>query len=166
LSVKERFHVNIINEGLERLNLKPGPWLSDLKQALYNRTDPAAKFEVRIPGQPNPKKYTLGNLADQITRITPGQKITYITDVIYSDPNRDKIIKFARASDHLFIEAAFLDRDRQIARDKGHLTACQAGELAAAAGAKQFKIFHFSPRYTGQENQLYQEAMEAYEKII
>jgi ribonuclease Z len=165
LSVKERFHVNIINEGLERLNLKPGPWLSDLKQALYTRTDPAAKFEIRKPGQPEPKKFTLGNLANQITQITPGQKITYITDVVYSDPNRDKIINFSRNSDQLFIEAAFLDKDRQIARGKGHLTARQAGELAASAGAKQFKIFHFSPRYTDQESRLYEEAFEAYNKI-
>ncbi len=157
--------MNIINEGLESLNLKPGPWLSELKQALYTRTNPAAKFEVRNPGQPEPKNFTLGNLADQITRITPGQKITYITDVIYNDPNRDKIINFARNSDHLFIEAAFLDSDRQIAHGKGHLTARQAGELAARAGAKQFKIFHFSPRYTGQESLLYEEAFEAYSKI-
>jgi len=162
LSVKERFHVNIIKEGLKRLGLEPGPWLSEFKQALYRRTDPAAVFEVHYPGRPDKKKFELGYLAGQIARITPGQKITYITDVVYSDSNRDKILEFARDSDHLFIEAAFLDKDRDLANKKYHLTARQAGELAAGAGAKQFSIFHFSPRYTDQESLLYKEANEAY----
>jgi len=166
LSVKERFHVNIIKEGLNRLDLKPGPWLSEFKQALYDRTDPAAGFEVETAGQPGKKIFALGNLARQISRISPGQKITYITDAVYHDLNQDKIVKLARDSDHLFIEAAFMDQDRRIARQKGHLTARQAGDLAARSGAKQFTIFHFSPRYTDQETCLYQEAREAYEKVI
>jgi ribonuclease Z len=165
LSVKERFHVNIIKEGLKRLDLAAGPWLSEFKQALYDETDPAAKFEVGPPGRPGKKRFALGNLAGQIARITPGQKITYITDVVYSDSNRQKIEEFARDSDHLFIEAVFMEKDHQLARDKGHLTARQAGKLAARSGAKQFKIFHFSPRYTDQESLLYQEALEAYENF-
>jgi ribonuclease Z len=165
LSVKERFHVNIIKEGLKRLSLEPGPWLSEFKQALYNRTDPAAKIEAKTPGPSAKKEFSLGTLATQISRISPGQKITYITDVVYSDVNKDKIVQLARDSDHLFIEAAFMDKDRKLARDKGHLTARQAGELAACSGAKQFKIFHFSPRYTDQEDLLYQEASEEYERL-
>ncbi len=165
LAVKERFHVNIIKEGLQCLDLAPGPWLSEFKQALYDETDPAAKFEVGMPGRPDKKRFELGNLAGQIARITPGQKITYITDVVYSESNREKITEFARDSDLLFIEAVFMDKDRELARDKGHLTARQAGELAARSGAKQFKIFHFSPRYTDQENLLYQEALEAYKNF-
>jgi len=166
LSVKERFHVNVIKEGLKQLGLVPGPWLSEFKQALYNRIDPAAKIEVDTPGQRGKVSFALGNLSGQIARITAGQKITYITDVVYSDANRNKIVEFARDSDHLFIEAPFLEKDRLIADQKHHLTARQAGELAARAGAKHFDIFHFSPRYTDQESMLYEEALEAYNDII
>ena len=102
----------------------------------------------------------------EIYNISPGQKISYITDVIYSAPNKDKIMELARDSDHLFIEAVFLEKDRELAWKKGHLTARQAGELAARSGAKQFSIFHFSPRYTDQEDLLYQEAREAYARHI
>ena len=140
LSVKERFHVNIIKEGLKSLGLEPGPWLSKFKQALYDRADPVALFEVKRPGQKSPNRYELGKLADQ----------------------NEKIVAFAKDSDHLFIEAVFLDKDRELAGEKYHLTARQAGELAARAAAKQFSIFHFSPRYTDQESLLYQEANEAY----
>lgn len=164
LTVRERFHVNIIKEGLNRLGLKPGPWLTEFKQAVYSQTDPAAPFEADIPGQPDEKQFLLGNLTHQIARITPGQKITYITDVIYNDANRKNIIDLARGSDHLYIEAAFLEKDRQIAARKHHLTAHQAGKLAARAGARQFSIFHFSPRYTDQERLLYQEALQAFKR--
>jgi ribonuclease Z len=166
LSVTERFHINIIKDGLKNMGLEPGPWLTDFKQAIYARTDPAAQFEVRRPGQGAPNRYELGQLAGQIALITPGQKITYITDVGYSDANSEKIVAFAKDSDHLFIEAAFLEKDQAIAGEKYHLTGRQAGELAARAAAKQFSIFHFSPRYLGQENLLYREASEAYKNGV
>ena len=162
LSLCERFHVNIIKAGLDRLDLKPGPWLAEFKRALYSRTDPAATFEVEIAQPPHKKRFVLGSLADQIARITPGQKITYITDVAYTESNRDKIAVLARKSDHLFIEAVFMEKDRELAAQKHHLTARQAGILAARAAARQISIFHFSPRYTEQENLLHQEAMAAY----
>ena len=160
--VEERFHINIIKEGLKKLGLTPGPWLTKFKQAVYARTDPATLFEIRRPDHSVQNRYELGDLASQIAIITPGQKITYITDVAYNDTNSAKIIAFARNSDHLFIEAAFLEEDKAIGREKFHLTARQAGELAAKAATRQFSIFHFSPRYMGQENLLYQEARQAY----
>jgi ribonuclease Z len=82
--------------------------------------------------------------------------------VVYGRSNNEKIIEFVRDSDHLFMEAAFLDRDHETARQKYHLTARQAGELAARAGARQLNVFHFSPRYLGQETLLYEEALDAY----
>jgi ribonuclease Z len=159
----ERFHVNINKQALNSLGLQTGPWLTRFKKALYSRTDSESEFEPQIAGNVKPKVFTLGQLAEQIAIITPGQKIVYVTDVVYNTANIEKIIKFARGADHLFIESAFLDKHRQMAREKCHLTARQAGELAARAGAKQFKIFHFSPRYLGQDELLYFEAQEAFE---
>jgi ribonuclease Z len=101
-------------------------------------------------------------LARQIAIISPGQKITYITDTLYSESDAAKMIELAKDSDHLFIEAAFLDKDNDLARQKRHLTARQAGEIAAAAHAKQLTVFHFSPRYTGLENLLLEEAEYAF----
>jgi ribonuclease Z len=107
--------------------------------------------------------FTLGTLTDKIARITPGQKITYITDVVDSAENREKIVNLAAGSDHLFIEAVFLDQDREFAKKKHHLTALRAGQLAARAQVKQFTVFHFSPRYTGMEQRLQEEARIAAE---
>ena len=161
-SLHEHFHVNIVKEGLKTLNLETGPWLTRFKQALYSRSDANSVFEIVIPGQQQTRQFPLGELAEQIALITPGQKITYIADVAYDRSNNEKIIEFAGDSDLLFMEAAFLDKDREIARQKYHLTARQAGELAARAGARQLIVFHFSPRYLRQENLLVQEAMQAF----
>ena len=165
-TIKERFHVNIIKTGLHALRLEPGPWIADFKQALYRQVEPDAQFEVRHPGDKKGKKFILGDLKNKIARITPGQKISYITDVVDNASNRERIVEFVKDADHLFIEAAFLDKHRGLAQKKNHLTARRAGLIAAMAGAKQFTIFHFSPRYTGQEQQLFDEAQTAYEGAI
>ena len=162
-SIKERFHVNIIKNELENLGLSPGPWLTEFKQALYNQVDPTANFEVKSDRRKTARQFSLGALTDKIARITPGQKITYITDVVDSAANSEKIVEIAKGSDHLFIEAVFLDQDRELAEKKHHLTARRAGQLAALAQVKQFTVFHFSPRYTGMEQQLREEAWAAYE---
>ena len=162
-SIKERFHVNIIKNGLENLGLSPGPWLTEFKQALYNQVDPTANFEVKLDRQKTARQFNLGALTDKIARITPGQKITYITDVVDSAENREKRVKFAAGSDHLFIEAVFLDQDRELAKKKHHLTARRAGQLAATSQVNQFTVFHFSPRYTGMAQQLHEEAWAAAE---
>jgi ribonuclease Z len=125
--------------------------------------DPTAKFEVKSDRRKTTRQFILGTLTDKIARITPGQKITYITDVVDSAENSGKIVKLAAGSDHLFIEAVFLDQDRELAEKKHHLTARRAGQLAALAQVKQFTVFHFSPRYTGMEQQLREEAWAAYE---
>ena len=165
-TIKERFHVNIIKERLINLGLEIGPWLREFKQALFNHQDPDSKFEVKS-GRENirKKEFILEDLTNRIAIITPGQKITYITDILYCKPNIEKAVEFAKDADHLFIEAAFLEKDKDIARKKFHLTAQNAGMIAGMAKVKQFTLFHFSPRYSGQEDLLQEEAQAAYKRI-
>lgn len=166
LALAERFHVNIVKTGLEALGLHPGPWLTRFKHTLYAGTDPDAEFEIEPGEKGAERKFGLKTLVEKIARITPGQKITYITDVGDSSANREAIVKLARDSDHLFIEAAFLHRERDRAAATHHLTARQAGELAALARARHFTLFHFSPRYEGRETEFVQEAGVAYQETL
>jgi ribonuclease Z len=160
LSIKERFHINIKKDAMKNLGLTPGPWITRLKEAIFeNRSLDAT---ISIPFGDSWKAFSLGELADQIALITPGQKITYITDIAYSPSNLENVISFALDSDHLFIEAAFLDIHADLASKKYHLTAKQAGHIAAISRAKRFTLFHFSPRYTDQEHMLANEAAHAY----
>ena len=163
-TIKERFHVNIKKESIAELGLEIGPWLNDFKQALFNNKNPDSEFEVNHGRkEPRRKRFVLGDLADRIALITPGQKISYIADVRYSPSNVEKILKLADNADHLFIEAAFLEKDKDIAEKKCHLTARQAGSIAGKARVKQFTPFHFSPRYMGLGHLLEAESKAAYE---
>ncbi|MBW1607350.1 MAG: ribonuclease Z, partial [Deltaproteobacteria bacterium] len=145
------------------LELEIGPWLKEFKEALFNNQDADSQFVVGY-GKKNKRKksFVLGDLANQIALITPGQKVSYIADVAYSKSNVGKIVELVKDSDHLFIEAAFLEKDRAVAEKKCHLTAWQAGSIAGKARVKQMTPFHFSPRYQGQTHILQKEAMDAY----
>jgi ribonuclease Z len=50
-------------------------------------------------------------------------------------------------ADALVIEATFLDEDAKLAAERGHLTAAQAGRLAAAAKVGALYLTHISGRY-------------------
>ena len=166
--LEERFHINVRKESLRRLKLPVGPWLRRFKKALYEEGNPEEDYEVKWKedGKTCKRTFRLGNLADQIAHVSAGQKICYIVDVAFSPDNVEKIISFARNADHLFIEAAFLDSELDVALDKYHLTARQAGTLAGKAGVKQFTVFHFSPRYAHTAHLLQQEADQAFAETI
>ena len=166
LALKENYSVNIIKEGLKELQLPVGPWLSEFKRAIYERCNPDKPFRVfwKKRGKETEERYfRLGELKEKIASISPGQKITYITDIIGSPENIARAVDLASQSDHLFIEAAFLDKEREMARKKYHLTAREAGLIAAKAGVKKLTLFHFSPRYFGREKELYEEAITAFQ---
>ena len=160
--LQEKFHINVKRDALDAMGLIPGQWINHFKQALYEHVDPGSEFNIPKEFSSARKTFRLHELADQIVLITPGQKIGYIVDAGYSLVNTEKIINLVEGCDQLFIEAAFLDKDSEIARQKYHLTAWQAGTLAARAKVKNMTPFHFSPRYTDQEDVLYNEAMETF----
>lgn len=164
-SVQEHFHVNIKKNEVAALGLTVGPWLKEFKTALYEQKPPDTQFDVATGTTPGEKRtFTLGVLSEKIAMITKGRKITYITDIGYTGENVEKVRTLAHKADHLYIEAAFSDEERAMAEAKYHLTAGQAGEIAGISNAGQFTLFHFSPRYTGKEQILYDEARKAYEE--
>ena len=165
LTLKENFSINIIKEGLKELGLEVGPWLREFKNAVYEEGNSAQNFTVVWKDKDKrirEKDFTLCDLKEKIAMISPGQKITYIADMIGSPENITKAVDLAKDSSTLFIEAAFLDKDKDMAQRKYHLTAKEAGLVARRANVKELIPFHFSPRYFGQGKELIQEAMTAF----
>lgn len=161
-ALQERFRVNIIKDALDRLNLSVGPWLSRFKAMILDRADPDTIVEIpEHLGGGIPRHLPLKVLAKSIARISPGQRLAYVVDAAGTPANLEKISLLAEGADILFVEAAFSHRHRDIASQKHHLTARQAGLLARACGAKQISLFHFSPRYSDVPEILEEEAKEA-----
>jgi ribonuclease Z len=138
---EEKLRVNVWSEGLKQLQLPVGPWLKEAKQLV--RRGAADDTEVVVGGE---RSISLGALKQTALRTGRGQKVAYVVDAAGHDRNVSRIIALARDADQLFIEAAFMDADAEIAAQRQHLTARRAGEIGKLAGAKRLIPFHFSAR--------------------
>lgn len=156
--------INIDPERLECLGFSTGPWLTEFKRLV--RAGAPDDTIVRAPcGDETGEAFQellLGDLRDKIVTITSGQRLVYVTDTLYSDENRQKIVALAHDADILFCEAMYLEQDRDYATERHHLTARQAGLLAREANVKELVVFHFSQRYQERPEALYHEAAEAF----
>lgn len=155
-SLEEDSHINIDKAKLNRLNLPVGPWLRELKMAI--RRDETEKVFII-----ENKSFKFEELKD-ITSVTKGQKVSYVVDAVGSDNNVKKIVNLVKDSDVLFIETYFLDKDKDRAIERQHLTAKEAGRIARNAGVGRVEAIHFSPRYMDNPYALIEEALEEFNK--
>jgi ribonuclease Z len=162
-ALQERFHVNVHREKLTQMGLAVGPWIRAMKQAIWRGERGDTRLQVPLAGKGRRQSadFCLDRLRAAVT-IAPGQKIAYVADCRFTEKDIHRIVRLAENADIFFCEAAFLDRDRDRAEERAHLTARQAGELARMAKAKKLQIFHFSPKYEKEGNLLEQEAAEAF----
>jgi ribonuclease Z len=156
---EEHTHLNVWKNRLDELGLPTGPWLTNLKEQVRAGAPENTPIRVhwRTRNGARDKMITLGELKAQVLEFLPGQKVCYVTDVADNPRNREALARFVWGADLLFIEAVFLDEDRQHAERKAHLTARAAGEIARAAAVKSAVPFHFSARYLGREDELRRE---------
>lgn len=80
----------------------------------------------------------------EVTEPRPGQKFAFVMDTRLCDA----VYALADGVDLLVIEATFLEEDVELATEYGHLTARQAGRVAAECGVRRLVLTHFSQRYT------------------
>ncbi len=73
----------------------------------------------------------------------PGQSAAFIMDTRLCDT----AFELASGVDLLIIEATFLSSEGTLAKEYGHLTAFEAGLVAADAGVRHLVLTHFSERY-------------------
>jgi ribonuclease Z len=80
---------------------------------------------------------------EEVSEHRPGQSFAFVMDTRWCEA----AIELATDVDVLVCEATFLSGDEELAEISGHLTAQQAGRLAARAGARRLVLSHFSQRY-------------------
>ncbi len=154
-SIEEESHINIDKDRVIRKGLEIGPWLGVFKKALRKKTP--AHSTVEISG----KHYRMDHLWD-IARITEGQKITFATDFTITGNNIALLTELARDSNAFYCEAYFLDKDREKARERFHITAKTCGLIARKAGVRKLFVSHISPRYIDCPDLVIEEAMQAF----
>jgi ribonuclease BN (tRNA processing enzyme) len=143
--------INVRKDRLHSRDLEPGPWLNALKQAVLSGHNETL---IQLP---NGIEETAGELADELTIITPGKKLVYATDFGDTPANRETLLALAHHAHTLFCEATFIEADADHAMRNGHLTTRACGEIASEAGVSRLVPFHFSRRYADNPRQLYDE---------
>ena len=115
---------------------------------------PAALAELGITGPDIGRLQRSGVLVaggrtvtlDQVSEPRPGQRFAFVMDTRLCDA----AFELADRADMLVCESTFADAEAGLARDYGHLTAGQAGRVAAQAGARLLVLTHFSQRYESE----------------
>jgi len=96
---------------------------------------------------------------DQVSEPKRGQRFAFIMDTRLCDA----AFALADQADMLVCESTFADAEAWLARDYGHLTAGQAGQIAAESGARLLVLTHFSQRYeSGAGDRLAREAASVF----
>ncbi|PRX43672.1 ribonuclease Z [Prauserella shujinwangii] len=83
----------------------------------------------------------------EVSAPRPGQRFAFVMDTRLCDG----AFALAEGADLLVIESTFLSADAGLAAEYGHLTAAQAGRIAAESGVRRLVLTHFSQRYTEPE---------------
>ncbi|MFR9791276.1 ribonuclease Z [Streptomyces sp. MB22_4] len=81
---------------------------------------------------------------EEVSEVRRGQRFAFVMDTRLCEG----VHALAEGCDLLVIESTFLDEDRELAAEHGHLTAGQAGAVAREAGVRHLVLTHFSQRYS------------------
>lgn len=99
---------------------------------------------------------------DEVSLPRPGQRFAFIMDTGLCNA----VFQLAAGVDLLVCEATFLERHADLAREYGHLTAGQAGRIAAEAGVRRLVLTHFSPRYGHEATPFLEEARQFFDDVV
>ena len=145
-------------EKIKELPLK-GKEIGEFKKWLEDESNKGKKFKI------GDKEYSYEYLKEEYSYIQKGIKISYITDVLYSPENKEKIINLVKNSDYLYCESVFLEKDEEQAKKVYHLTTKQTAEIANEANVKNLVVFHFSRRYGKNKELILNEIKKYFENV-
>ncbi len=86
---------------------------------------------------------------EQVSEPKRGQRFAFIMDTRLCDA----AFQLADGADMVVCESTFADTEAGLAREYGHLTAGQAGRIAAESRARLLVLTHFSQRYEHDDGQ-------------
>jgi ribonuclease Z len=107
--------------------------------------DKLASYGIRGPeiGELQRTGSVRGVTLDQCSEPKPGQSAAFVMDTRLCDA----VFELASGVDLLVIESTFLSSESTLAKEYGHLTAYEAGTVAAESGVRRLVLTHFSERY-------------------
>ena len=140
---------------VSKLGWEPGPWVGKLQRAVV-----LGQETITIEGV----DYKVPELSRKIFRAQHDYSLGYLTDVIFSRENIDKIAETFAGVDRIICDASFRRADSVRAKERYHLTTYQAALLAAKVGG-HLDVFHVSNIYGQTKEDSVVEAQSFYTEI-
>jgi len=100
-------------------------------------------------------------MADYVTTMIKGRKITFITDTLLNE----NCYTLAEDADILICDSTYTSKLKDKAVEHGHLTALEAAQIASKAGVKKLILTHFSARYKNTI-EIEEDARTAFDNVI
>jgi ribonuclease Z len=161
-ALKEKDRLNVRRDRMEAMGIERGPWLDALKRMVREKAPESDRLEMPVRNGKEKLALSLKEWREALLAEREGQKVIYVVDNVFSPANAERVVALARGANLFYCEAAFAQSDEGRARERYHLTAAQAGELARLARVQRFVPFHFSQRYEKEPGRLREEAMAAF----
>jgi ribonuclease Z len=139
--------------------LRPGRWVAEVLRQLRAGADVETRLEI------DGGSFTLAALADRYFARSPGARVAYITDTLWSEAARPGLTRLARGAWRLYCDSFYAAAEAKQAAKYKHMLAPQAGELARAARVEQLVLIHFATRYAGKYQQLVDEASAVFPRV-
>ena len=108
-----------------------------------------------------PIDHTVPTYGFRISENANGKTYVYCCDTAYSE----SLLSYLSGADLLCLECTFANELADLAEERKHLTAGQAGRLARMAGVRQLMLSHISARYR-EPDLLLQQAMQEFENTF
>jgi len=157
--IDERAPFDIDAKLLEHHNLVPGDWIRDLKSRVWKET---TDFDISILRRSGEVVRTeVADDPEALYRLIKGNpactSIGYLSDVGWTEENREKIKAFLGGVTLLCAECTFLAADMEKARASYHLCTADLNELAEFLKPRWLLPMHLSKSYLRRTVDLFSE---------
>jgi ribonuclease Z len=146
-------------ERLRSGTLRPGKWVQETLELLRAEASPNTTLEI------DGGRFTLAVLRDTYFTRTPGSRIAFVTDTLWSEAVQPTLVQLARGASQLYCDSYYSIQEQRQADKHRHMTAAHAAELACQAKVGELILMHFGPRYKGNYDRLVEEARAIFPRV-
>jgi ribonuclease Z len=140
--VRETPRLNIDTAKLAQLELRPGPWLQQVRGPRADQSQ-----TVEVSGATRRVK----ELQDLLLTETAGESIAYLTDFLLDEAAMNRLAQVLQGVGTVVCECQYRESDRELAQRNYHMTTTLVATLAKRAGIGRLVLFHLSERYRPEE---------------
>ena len=139
--VREPFRVHVRSERLAELGIRPGPWVRQLKEGV---------FEDELVSADG-TRWTAPALREILLWESKGESVAYLTDFLLDDAARERLVPWLKGIGTLVCESQYRHADRDLAKKNCHATARGVAKLARDAEVNRLLLMHLSERYSERD---------------